>query len=69
MIEFIEDNWKWIIGSILTIIGLLIAYFQLRQSEPTKNSQKSGKNSINIQSSKKIKVGEYDKKIKSKKRK
>ncbi|MDX8554929.1 hypothetical protein MK851_15040 [Tenacibaculum sp. 1B UA] len=69
MTEFLENNWKWIIGSILTIIGLIIAYFQLRQKEQTTNSQKSGKNSINIQSSKNIKIGKDDKKIKSKKRK
>ncbi|GGI56880.1 hypothetical protein GCM10011444_11890 [Winogradskyella haliclonae] len=69
MTEFLENNWKWIIGSILTIIGLIIAYFQLRQNEPTKNSQKSGNNSINIQSSKNITVEKNDKKIKPKKRK
>lgn len=68
MKEFIIENWQWIFGSILTIIGLIIAYFQLRQNESTKNSQKAGKNSINIQSSKNIKVSTHDKKVKSKKR-
>ena len=66
MIEFLQANWKWIIGSILTIIGLIIAYFQLKQNETTKNKQRSGNDSINIQSSKNVKI---DKKFKSKKRK
>ena len=66
MIEFLQTNWKWIIGIILTIIGLIIAYFQLKQNKTAKNTQKSGKDSINIQSSKNVKI---DRKNKSKKRK
>ena len=56
MKEFLLHNWKWIIGTLIAIIGIYISYKQLTKKDKVSNYQKSGKNSINIQSSKNVKV-------------
>lgn len=51
--EWLLNNLEWIVGSVITILGLIFGvYFVIK-----KNVQKSGRNSTNIQ------IGEinYDK--------
>ena len=53
IIEWLLDNLEWLVGSIITILGLIFGVsFVIK-----KNVQKSGKNSTNVQ------IGEinYDK--------
>lgn len=56
MNDFIQNNWKWIIGTTIALVGLIIAYLSYRKSSNPSNKQKGGKNSINIQSSKNVKI-------------
>lgn len=56
MNEFIQSNWKWIIGTIIAFVGLIITYLSYSKKTNSMNKQKAGKNSINIQKSKNIKI-------------
>lgn len=51
--EWLLDNLEWLVGSIITILGLIFGFSFIIK----KNVQKSGKNSTNVQ------IGEinYDK--------
>ena len=60
MKEFLLTNWKWIIGIIIALLGLIISVIELARKKKPVNSQKSGKNSINVQSNKNIKIGKDD---------
>ena len=53
IIEWLLDNLEWLVGSIITILGLIFGVSFIIK----KNVQKSGKNSTNVQ------IGEinYDK--------
>ena len=53
---FIQNNWQWIIATIIAVIGLLISYLRYRKKTIPTNKQKGGKNSINVQSSKNVKI-------------
>jgi hypothetical protein len=56
MNEFIQNNWEWIIGTLIALAGLIIAYLSYRKNSTSTNKQKGGKKSINVQSSKNIKI-------------
>lgn len=57
--DWIVDNTEWIFSGIgVFIIGLFITYI-IRNNEP-KQYQKSGKNSINIQSGKNVRISAKD---------
>ena len=44
--EWLLDNLEWLVGSIITILGLIFGVSFIIK----KNVQKSGKNSTNVQS-------------------
>lgn len=56
MSEIIENSWQWIVTTAITIISVLIAYFSYKKKTGKSNQIKSGNNSINIQSSKNVKI-------------
>lgn len=56
MYDFIQNNWKWIIGTTIALLGLIVAYLSYKKNLNSSYKQKGGDNSINVQSSSNIKI-------------
>jgi uncharacterized protein YpmS len=56
MNDILLNNWKWIVGTLIALTGLVIAYLNYRKKSSPANKQKGGKDSINVQSSKNVKI-------------
>lgn len=57
MIAFVENYWQWLIGSIIAIISIWIAFLQYKKKQEVSNQLKSGNNSPNVFNSPNTQIG------------
>ena len=57
MSEFFENYWQWLIGTIVAVLSILIAFLQYKKKQQSTNKLSSGSNSINLQNSPNSSIG------------